>query len=279
MHKNHPFSMSFEIADVFHGGFWDSSGRLLYRPVTKILFFPPGVPGICANVTVMATVVERKLREAERQDELLKTTLNAVRELSEDRLIRVFRVVNHLIETGDTNTAPSEEDGETGIPDERESRAVRKRRNSNGHGSYTDQSEALVLAQKRGMTAREVAAATGQKSASADGTLRYIANSRKTIESRSDGKWYPIANAKVHGRKVGVREAVVLAYEKNGNAPWATRDVFAGVQAILPDVKRGTIDKTLVGMRADGILVSCGSDPKGVGGLYKLPPFLGATVA
>ena len=214
----------------------------------------------------MSSVTEQKRREAKRQEVLLTEAMGIANKLAEPCRLRLYDYLDRLIETGDTE-APTPT--ETDAPVERKSRTVGKRHATNGEGSYTDKTEALILglSPKKGMTAREVSDATGQKVGSADGTLRYIANNRKTIEKR-DGKWYALASGKrpQGGPKVGVREQIVAAYEKNGNAPWATRDIAAA----LPDVKRGTLDKTLVGMRADGILISCGSDPKGVGGLYKL---------
>lgn len=211
--------------------------------------------------------------------------MEIAKELSEERRLRLYAYLDDLIGADAEMPASGPEIDEPAapaVPAEREGRTASKPRVKNGHGdyrSYTDQTEALILGQKKGtgMTAREVSDATGQKVGSADGTLRYIANNRKTIEKRDDGKWYAIASGKrpQSGPKMGVREQIVAAYEGNANAPWATRDIAAA----LPDVKRGTLDKTLVGMRADGILISCGSDPKGVGGLYKLKDAGGARAA
>ena len=224
----------------------------------------------------MSVVSDKKLREAKRQERQLTSLMEAAKELPEASLLRLYLYIDDLLGT-DAETSPSVEtevESEVHEPHKREDRTTTKPRvKKSGHGdyrSYTDQTEALIvgLGSKKGMTSMEVSQATGQKRGSADGTLRYIANDRKTIEKSNDGKWYAVANGKrpPSGPKMGAREQIVAAYEGNANAPWATRDIAAA----LPDVKRGTLDKTLVGMRADGILISCGSDPNGSGGLYKL---------
>jgi hypothetical protein len=213
----------------------------------------------------MSSVIEQKRREAKRQEVLLMEAMGIAKKLAEPCRLRLYDYLGRLIETGDAETPPTPE---TDAPSTEQKAG--KRHATNGEGSYTDRTEALILGlgPKNGMTTREVSDTTGQKRGSADGTLRYISNRRKTIEKRKDGKWYAVASGKrpQSGPKMGVREEIVAAFEGNGNAPLATRDIAIA----LPDVKRGTLDKTLVGMRADGILISCGSDPKGVGGLYKL---------
>lgn len=57
--------------------------------------------------------------------------------------------------------------------------------------SFTDRAEALLIQNPDGLTTRDVAEMIGQQPASTDGTLRSIAQRRKTIERR-DGLWFPV---------------------------------------------------------------------------------------
>lgn len=126
--------------------------------------------------------------------------------------------------------------------------------------SYTDQAETYVLAHPDGVTTRQVADAVGQPTVSADGTLRSVIRSRKTIERR-DGKWYPAAVPPVSKRKTH-RAAIAEVMTAIGR-PMGAGEIVAGVQQMDPERRREPIEAELHRMRTDGAIVTQGTNGRG----------------
>ncbi|HEY3817058.1 MAG TPA: hypothetical protein VGL81_07805 [Polyangiaceae bacterium] len=98
-------------------------------------------------------------------------------------------------------------------------------------GKRTHAAEAYVL-KHPGCTTEAVAKHIGQRHDTAGATLRYLRNSRHSVERREDDLWYPAK--KVKPRAMTYEQAVLRAVTEAGGRPIAAGEVFERVRKIRP---------------------------------------------
>jgi hypothetical protein len=215
------------------------------------------------------------LREDERQENLLEDAIRTADALDAVRSLRLYRHVMKRVEnlaSATVTEVKASEPAPTSMPTTAPM--------TGGKVTYADKAEAFIFANaKKGVTTRAVGEAIGQNYRSADATIRYVVDRRKSVERR-DNKWFPKGDAKPdqgHDRELTNGEAITTVFQRNGNTPLAAKDVFVAVKAISPKAKKGSVDAQLVVMRNEGKIVRSGDAPHG-GGLYHLTNLGGAKV-
>jgi len=213
--------------------------------------------------------IKQALREDERQEKLLEEALRVSDLLDPVRRRSLFRHVLKQVEADAPRVSTKAKKPKPTPTTEK----------PEGATSYANRAETFVLANKKGVTTRQVSDHIGQNYSSTDSTLRHVLDTRHTIEHR-DNLWVPSgkANGAARKRPMTHAEAIAAAFERVGNKPMAAKDIFKAVTEIIPTAKKPSIDAQLVYMRRRGALVQKGDAPHG-GGLYCLANFGGAQAA
>jgi hypothetical protein len=138
-------------------------------------------------------------------------------------------------------------------------------------GSYVDKAEAYVLAHPEGVETAQVGKAIGQKTMNADGSLRQVMNTRKTIERR-DRKWFPLASddyAPEPGKQT-IRTIIVNVFTAM-KKPLDSTDIWEGAKRLVPTINRGSFENEMNRLRRDRLITALeGKQGKHGSGVYVL---------
>jgi hypothetical protein len=147
-----------------------------------------------------------------------------------------------------------------------------------GKGTYVDQAEEFVLSHPEGVTTTEVAEAIVQPPNNADGTLRQVMKTRKTIERRDD-KWWPATTPKVETGRRTIRTTIVEVFVAAGGASLDASEIWQGLLKIQPEIKKASVENELNRMRKEKLLRPDGPG-RNKGSAYRYyPPNGGAHAA